>query len=304
MRSARSLYRLHVALGAVGVLTMAIAFTVTLRAVQFTAPSLDGLMALCQRALGSGVDVDRLSLLALAGMTALVGCRAVRCAARQLRTTRRLLTHFTVVERIPATPATFVIDDPWPRAFCAGYLRPRLYLSTGARALLADAELAAVLAHEAHHARRRDPLRMLLAQTLSESLFFLPVLRRSRERFRTLAEVAADEAAIAAAGRPGPLASALLAFEARGGPASGVSPERIEHLTGERRGWDLPVRTILAGVLTLALLGAAVAAVAASTSGASFTVASVALSGCTLTLVALPVLLAGWVAGLVRWRLR
>jgi Zn-dependent protease with chaperone function len=68
-------------------------------------------------------------------------------------------------------------------------LRPRIYVSSGTTALLSGAQLDAVLAHEAHHARRRDPLRMLVARTLAESAFFVPVLHRSRERYAALADM-------------------------------------------------------------------------------------------------------------------
>src|SRR4051794_29773313 len=75
--------------------------------------------------------------------------------------------------------ATTATDDPTPQAFCAGYVRQRVYISTGALALLSEPELAAVRAHDRHHAASRDPLRLACARVCSHALFFLPALRRA-----------------------------------------------------------------------------------------------------------------------------
>jgi len=50
-----------------------------------------------------------------------------------------------------------------PTAFVAGLLRPRVFLSRGLLAAVDQHALAAILAHETAHARRRDPLRRLLS---------------------------------------------------------------------------------------------------------------------------------------------
>ncbi|MGH7749727.1 MAG: M48 family metalloprotease, partial [Candidatus Dormibacteria bacterium] len=61
-------------------------------------------------------------------------------------------------------------------AFCAGPIRPRLYLTEGLLTSLEPEELDAVLLHEAEHQRRRDPLRRATRRALAEVLFFLPIL--------------------------------------------------------------------------------------------------------------------------------
>ena len=57
-----------------------------------------------------------------------------------------------------------VVNDSSPEAFCAGFLRPRVYVSRGAVELLTPDELRAVLQHEHHHWRMRDPLRLASAR--------------------------------------------------------------------------------------------------------------------------------------------
>jgi hypothetical protein len=101
--------------------------------------------------------------------------------------------------------------------------------------LLTPAELDAVLAHEHHHRRVRDPLRIAAAEVLSDALFFVPALRSLRAQFAEMAEVDADQAAVkAGGGDAAALASALLVFDASGPPhAAGISPQRVDSLLGE-----------------------------------------------------------------------
>jgi len=139
-------------------------------------------------------------------------------------------------------------------AFCAGLLRPYVYVTTATAKLNAH-ELAAVLAHEAAHARRRDPLRRLLTRAAADVLFWFPLLRWWLHRHVENAEVHADKAAINHAGR-GALAAALLAAAAQPpvpAPAmAGATETRIAYLLGE----DLPTRRPPAGLVVVSLLGA------------------------------------------------
>jgi Zn-dependent protease with chaperone function len=138
-------------------------------------------------------------------------------------------------------------------AFCAGFLRPRVYV-TIAIAKLGANELAAVLAHEAAHARRRDPLRRLITRAAADVVFWFPLLRWWLHRHVENAEVYADKAAIDHAGRQG-LAAALLATAQPpvAVPAmAGATETRIAHLLGE----DLPAKRPPANLVLLSLLGA------------------------------------------------
>lgn len=94
-----------------------------------------------------------------------------------------------------------MLPTPTPLAFCYGFFRPHIGVSTGLVALLSKAELKAVLLHEAHHCRHYDPLRTLLLEVLVSFLFFLPVVAEGRAHLVTAAELAADRYAIRHAGR-------------------------------------------------------------------------------------------------------
>jgi Zn-dependent protease with chaperone function len=199
-----------------------------------------------------------------------------------------------------------VFDDQRPRAFCAGLLRPRVYLSSGAAQALGADELRAVLAHESRHRERHDPLRATLATVLTEALFFLPVMSRLRDGFVAVLELAADDAAVAAChGDAAPLAGAMLVFDDAASPAGavGIAPERVDHLLGTPLTWRIPVRLLVAGALTVAAM--LVGAWASGQHAVMRTTLAVPLLShkpCVLVLACIPGLLAAVAACWLRGR--
>jgi Zn-dependent protease with chaperone function len=177
---------------------------------------------------------------------------ALLAVLRQRGAYRHFLAGLEVVGRLSDHPWVVVIADPRPQAFCAGYLRPRVYISQAALDLLSDAELQAVLAHEHHHRRVRDPLRLASGRILTQALFFLPALRALFGRYSDLAELNADGAAVrTGAGGRAALASALLALDASG---AGISPERVDSLLGGAVGWQRPWWLMSASFVSLSSL--------------------------------------------------
>ena len=102
-----------------------------------------------------------------------------------------------------------VVESEAATAYCVGLTRPCVVVPTGLVKLLGGAELAAVVAHEASHERRHDPLRAAVAKSLARALFFVPWLRDLCEAVLVEDEISADEAAVAVAGRAS-LSAALL----------------------------------------------------------------------------------------------
>lgn len=255
MRSARSLYYFSLGLGALGAMSLGTSAFVALRAIRVDMHPAMTAIAACRKALA----VPSIGVLLVAGLTLLVAVvllRALRAAVRHLRAGRALVTRLRPVdELILAGERALILGDPRPRAFCVGFARPRIYVSRGALGTLEGDELTAVVAHERHHKRRRDPLRMLIAEILAEALFFMPAMTRLRDRYSELAELAADEAAIKAVeGDSGPLASAMLSFGRSADPSVvDIAPERVDHLCGERVRWHLPVGSLALALATLAV---------------------------------------------------
>jgi hypothetical protein len=179
------------------------------------------------------------------------------CAiVNELRAARRLAGWLARLHPIPRD-GVFVIDDDRPEAFCAGLWRPRVYITSGALAVLDTPALRAVLAHERHHARRRDPLRLAASRVIARSLFFLPAVRELRRGQQILVEISADESAVNdAAGDRSTLARAILSFSEapQAGSSSGVDPARVDYLLGESPAWRFPAMMCSAAVAQLALV--------------------------------------------------
>jgi hypothetical protein len=235
------------------------------------------------------VNVAAAVLLALASIGATVLARLARGVWSQLRRHRSFVRGLAVVGPLAGRAGVWVIDDPRAHAFCAGYLRPAVYVSRGALELLSAEELDAVLLHEAHHRAARDPLRFALARILSQALFFLPALAALGDRLHELAEQRADAAAVLAAGERAPLASALLAFDAAAPTgAAGISPERVDALIGRPTPRRLPHAPI---AISLAVLCGTVAVVwraaGAATAHASLDLPAVSQRPCVLVLALL-----------------
>jgi Zn-dependent protease with chaperone function len=226
----------------------------------------------------------------LATLGLLVIAATVRSAARELRAERRFRRAFAA----PApgrSGGVAIIESDTPQAFCAGLLRPRVYLSRGALELLDADELAAVLEHEQHHAQRRDPLRLASSRVLSDALFFLPGLQRLVARQQALAEIGADEAAVAATGGDrAAMAGAMLRFaEVGGAEMVGLDPERVDHLIGDAPQWRLPLVLLAAIGACLSVLVAS-AVLAAETASGTATLALPFLSSqpCVVMLALIP----------------
>jgi Zn-dependent protease with chaperone function len=158
---------------------------------------------------------------------------------RQARLHKRLRTLPVLARRELAGHPVSVVRDARPLAFCTGLLRPQLYLSSGAVAALGEGELRAVVEHEAHHARRRDPLRLFISGAFAR----VPGVGALARRHETLTDLEADAAAVRALDGPGPLAAAMLAL-------GDVAPERVDQLRGV--GIDVrPPAAWLAGALVV-----------------------------------------------------
>lgn len=95
-------------------------------------------------------------------------------------------------------------------AFTSGVWKPIIYLSTGICSYLTTKELQTVILHEAHHIWNKAPFKLFVLQILCVLNFFLPVNRRLLNRYSSVCEKAADDAAVKISGEPLELASALL----------------------------------------------------------------------------------------------
>jgi len=270
--------------------------------ITLSVPSVSELAEACSRFALPEANLTSVASLALGSFAVAVLLLAVRSAFGQLRASRRFLRGLRPLATATGPRGARVYECSAPQAFCAGLLRPRVYVSSGAVAQLSREELDAVLAHEAHHARLRDPLRVLFARVLGDALFFLPGVRQLGDRYGALAEMAADQAAVRAAGDRAPLASALLTFESADPAVVGIAPERVDHLLGDTPAWQLPAALLAWTLVSLSAFGVLALRLDQAGAHSELSLPLVAAQTCMLLMALVPLLVgAGVVLGARRW---
>ena len=131
-------------------------------------------------------------------------------------------------------------------AVVTGLIRPRINVSAELSDSLDASELAAVMAHEEAHVRHRDPLRIWLAQIVTDLQWPVPRARmRQRSWLRSLELARDEEATVRGGADPAALASAIVKAArwttTRGVAAASLSDDdaflatRIERLLGTRK---------------------------------------------------------------------
>ena len=154
----------------------------------------------------TGIDFSRIGMV-LGVLSAPFIIRLAFAAAR-LHRGHRLLSAFRRTARPTAASYEEIVSEA-PFAVTAGLWRPQVYVTTGLLQLLDSTSRRAVLAHEAAHVRRRDPLMKLLAELCSA--FHLPGTRAALVADHSLyCELACDEAAAVSLGDRTAVADALV----------------------------------------------------------------------------------------------
>ncbi len=301
---ASRLFALSVAVGVCGAVAVGVALRGGADSVTVTPGAHAGhLTLLGQHLTYPVVNLAAGVVLVLAALGAAVVALAVRGVIREFRASRTFARAMRV-RNVRRLGDVSVFDDERAQAFCAGCLRPRVYLSTGAVALLPEDELRAVLAHERHHRDRGDPLRIALGRVMARALFFMPVLMRLHSRYCASAEFAADDAAVRAdGGSPNALASAMLAFEGATHPAAsvGIAPERVDHLLGRDAPSPLPLALVAIALASAALIALAAWQVGgAATARATFNLPLLSTRPCIVMLALIPGLFAAFAVRYLR----
>jgi len=141
------------------------------------------------------------------------------------------------------SPTVTVVPHIEGGAFVVGCRRPIVVLDGELLARLDEAELEGVIAHELAHVRRRDNAVAAFLGTVRDVAFFVPGIGWAARQLHRERELAADQVAVSATGRPGALASGLLKVLDRGGeapsPCAAFAPhgslvDRVQVLVDDR----------------------------------------------------------------------
>ncbi len=109
-----------------------------------------------------------------------------------------------------ATPRVVVVPEAPGGAYVVGTRRPTVVVDARLVASLDRHELEGVLAHELAHVRRRDNIVAAALCSVRDAVFFAPGVGWAVRHLHRERELAADQVAATATGRPAALASGLL----------------------------------------------------------------------------------------------
>jgi len=164
---------------------------------------------------------------------------------------------FRDVSRFPFLENVTVFEDCLPLAFTGGFLKPGVFLSTRLVDILDEKELRAVILHESHHQRSKDPLKGLVVSFISDFLFFLPVSRFLKKTYHLTSEITADAYSVSSQADPLDLVGSLLKVQKINGPAASwffdPTTERAKHLLGQPSRIPLPLKKTFLTIVLLAI---------------------------------------------------
>lgn len=164
---------------------------------------------------------------------------------------------FRDVSRFPFLESVTVFKDRLPLAFTGGFLKPRVYLSTKLVDILDEKELRAVILHESHHQRSKDPLKGLVVSFISDFLFFLPISRFLKKTYHLTSEMTADAYSVSSQADPLDLVGSLLKVQKLNGPATSwffdPTTERAKHLLGQPSRIPMPLKKTFLTIVLLAI---------------------------------------------------
>jgi Zn-dependent protease with chaperone function len=106
---------------------------------------------------------------------------------------------------------TVMLDDPRPAAYCVAGRPAAIVVTSGALAVLDPPQLSAVLAHEHAHLAHGHHALATVTRGLAAALPGIPLFTRGAAEVARLTEMAADDTAARASGRPA-LVTALIAI--------------------------------------------------------------------------------------------
>jgi Zn-dependent protease with chaperone function len=135
--------------------------------------------------------------------------RRVRRSRSQTRSHARAA--LLVGRAIAGQARTVMLDDPRPAAYCVAGRPAAIVVTSGALAVLDPPQLRAVLAHESAHLAHRHHALATVTRGLAAAFPGVPLFTRGAAEVSRLTEMAADDTAARASGRPA-LVTALIAI--------------------------------------------------------------------------------------------
>lgn len=131
-----------------------------------------------------------------------------------------------------------IISDKKSLAFCLGFFRPKIYLSSGLIELMNGAELEAIILHEKYHLLKRDNISLVAVNVVKQLFLPFPVIADLLDGLIKTREVKADRYGVILMGKKQPIAAAfkkLLRFNVNNSYLSSYTSAFTNHQHFEAR---------------------------------------------------------------------
>ncbi len=102
-----------------------------------------------------------------------------------------------------------IISDKKSLAFCLGFFRPKIYLSSGLIDLMNRAELEAIILHEKYHLLKKDNISLVAVNVVEQLFLPFPVITDLLDGLIKTREVKADRYGVILMGKKQPIVSAF-----------------------------------------------------------------------------------------------
>lgn len=123
----------------------------------------------------------------------------IACLQKNIQTTKIPLPSFVkkILGQLGVRSSQVVLyNSHEPSVFCAGFAKPKIYLSSALARNLSSLELKAILAHEVAHLRSYDPLRTFFTSLFERTFRFIPLVQQVARKIRLAQETTADNYAV------------------------------------------------------------------------------------------------------------
>ncbi len=180
-----------------------------------------GLFQYCLAALKKNSLQHRLAEFLFYGLIAYTIAKMLQRILKQSYLTWKLEKKIKTHKDVPATNRLnkkypwlgrkiVVVRDQTFFALAMGIFRPKILLSTHVLDGFTEREVEAILLHEWHHCRNRDPLKLFLVTLFADSMKYVPVLKGLAHHYKVWRELLADRFVMHRMGSAYELGSVLL----------------------------------------------------------------------------------------------
>lgn len=166
----------------------------------------------CERAALSTIDPWYFAASGASAVALLISIGVFSYAALRLLKRTRAFIYFHTRQTIQSESGEEVVASDGLFAFCYGFIRPKICVSSGLLKRLSKDEASVVLRHEEYHQKTREPFKSFIVHLIASVYSFIPQFSRIAEAYETHAELAADFFATDGLRNKRPLAGALFAM--------------------------------------------------------------------------------------------